>query len=78
MNQATEAEEKRKSAAWADRKIITMTPRAFKKLTKTGECHTVENYQWFTIRVSNGPEVFDKNGNQLDKAKLRALLKRMA
>lgn len=67
-----------KQADWSKHIKLNLSAKAFKRLQKKRNCQVQVNYQWYLITLTNGPEVFDKNGKQLDKAQLRAMLKRMA
>ena len=74
----TNADGTKKVADWSKHIKLELTQKALKRLQKRGHCQCQVNYQWYWITVSNGPQVFDKAGKQLDKAQLRAMLKRMA
>jgi hypothetical protein len=73
----TNADGTPKRADWSKHIKLELTAKAMKRLQKRHCCQVQVNYQWYWITVSNGPEVFDKNGKKLDKAALRAMLKRM-
>ena len=71
-------EQGKKRADWAEHIKLDMSPTALKRLNKRGHCQIQKDHQWYWIKVQKGPQVFDKRGKQLDKATLRAMLKRMA